>query len=123
MPGSRLGNTSLVNDDPDTTEQKTQRETAPADENLRQKTETARYHLEGKTDHELIGMTPEGAQNRAPVEMNRRLKAAIEKLTTELVTFRVSSDNAARKLWWLTIVLICFTAALVALTVALLVLR
>jgi hypothetical protein len=111
------GNTSLVPDDPDATEQQTQ--AAPADEYLLQQTETARYHLEGKTDQQLIGMTPEGPQYRAPMEMNRRLKAATEKLTTEIVTFRESSDAAARKLSLLTNVLIVFTAALVVLTIIL----
>jgi hypothetical protein len=56
------------------------------------------------------------------MEMNRRLKEATGKLTGELVTFRESSDVAARKLWRLTNVLIGFTAALVALTAALVIL-
>jgi hypothetical protein len=78
--------------------------------------------LSKSSDVELIGRAPDFPGPHHEMEMNRRLKAAIEKLTTELVTFRKSSDVAARKLSRLTNVLISFTAALVALTVALVVL-
>ena len=74
------------------------------------------------SDAELVGRAPGFPGPHYEMEMNRRLKGATEKLTAELVTFRESSDVAARKLWRLTNVLIGFTAALVALTVALLIL-
>jgi hypothetical protein len=80
--------------------------------------------LGSATQHteELTGRAPGFPGPHHEMELNRRLKTAIEKLTTELVTFRRSSDVAARKLSRLTNVLIDFTAALVALTVALVVL-
>lgn len=63
------------------------------------------------------------------MEMNRRLKDAVEKLTGEIVAFRESaiaaaekSDVAAGKLTTLTRWLIIFTAALVILTVVIVVL-
>jgi hypothetical protein len=71
------------------------------------------------SDAELLARAPGLPGPHHEMEMNRRLKAAVEKLTVELVAFRGSSDAAARKLWRLTNVLIGFTAALVALTVAL----
>jgi hypothetical protein len=74
------------------------------------------------SDEELIGSAPGLPGPHHEMELNRRLKAAIGKLTVELVSFRESSDAAARKLWRLTNVLIGFTAALVALTVALVIL-
>ncbi len=77
------------------------------------------HELSKLSDEELIGRAPGFPGPHHEMEMNRRLKAAIEKLTTELVTFRKSSDVAARKLSRLTNVLISFTATLVALTVAL----
>lgn len=73
-------------------------------------------------DEELIGRAPGFPGPHYEMEMSRRLKTAIENLTTELVTFRESSDKAARKLSRLTNILIAFTAVLVALTVALVVL-
>jgi hypothetical protein len=74
------------------------------------------------SDEELIGRAPGFPGPHHEMEMNRRLKMTIEKLTTELVAFRESSDQAARKLGRLTNILIGFTAALVALTVALVIL-
>jgi hypothetical protein len=80
------------------------------------------HQISQLSDDELIGRAPGSPGPHHELEMNRRLKGAIEKLTTELITFRQSSDLAARKLWRLTNVLIGFTVALVALTVALVVL-
>jgi hypothetical protein len=92
------------------------RATHPADEYLEQRTETARYHLEGLTDWQLIGLTQEGAQYRAPMEMARRLKDSINDLRGEMVDFKTSSNRWAKRLFCLTVVLIVATVALVFLT-------
>jgi hypothetical protein len=69
------------------------------------------------SDEELIGQAPGFPGPHHEMEMNRRLKVAIERLTGELVTFRKSADAAASKLSRLTNVLIGFTAVLVVLTI------
>jgi len=79
-------------------------------------------------DNELLGL----AGRRTDIyemEMQRRLKSAVLDLTAELVTFRESSEAAARKadeaagrLMRLTGWLIAFTVALVVLTVVVVVL-
>jgi hypothetical protein len=53
------------------------------------------------------------------MELDRRLKVAITDLTTETIDARKASDRTARRLMWLTIVLVILTAVLVALTVVL----
>jgi len=54
--------------------------------------------------------------------MQRRLKAAITELTSELVNFRMSSDEAASRIERLTRWLVGFTIALTVLTVAVVIL-
>jgi hypothetical protein len=106
--------------------------------------------LSRMSDEELIAQTPGNTSFSRPLpqmEMSRRLKDAVEALTAEtiksresserligqldtsiasltdeIVAFRESSDNAAMKLARLTHWLIGFTAALVFLTVVLVVL-
>jgi len=55
------------------------------------------------------------------MELQRRLRVAVQELTAQIVTFRKSSDAAAKRLEWLTYVLVLMTAVLVALTVILVV--
>lgn len=74
------------------------------------------------SDKELTGRAPGFPGPHHEMEMNRRLKVAIQRLTGELVKFRESSDAASRKLSRLTNVLIGFIAALVILTLGLVVL-
>ncbi len=92
----------------------------PADPNLLERTAIARLYLEGKTDWELIGMTPVGGQYRAPMEMSRRLMDAIGLLRHDLSALKASSDKWARKLFWLTVALMVLTVCLVVLSCALL---
>lgn len=73
------------------------------------------------SDEDLIAVTPANTSLSRPLpqmEMDRRLKNAVEALTGELVTFRESSDAAAGKLERLTRWLIGFTIVLVILTLA-----
>jgi hypothetical protein len=72
--------------------------------------------LQKLTDHELIATAPGPKDDRYPMEMTRRLKDAIGELTTELKAFRSSSDKLARRVVYLTAVLVIFTAAIVWLT-------
>jgi hypothetical protein len=76
--------------------------------------------LKQLSDDEVMGRA--ASYGQAPlyaVVMQRRLKDATERLTAETIRARESSDRAARRLVWLTVVLVVFTAALVALTVVL----
>jgi hypothetical protein len=95
-------------------------------------------------DEHLVGTTALGGGPQYDIEMQRRLKDAVEALTAETVRSRESSekltgqldasiagltaetvraaqasDRAARRLVWLTVVLVVLTAVLVALTVVL----
>jgi hypothetical protein len=84
------------------------------------------------SDDELIAKTPANTSLSRPLpqmEMSRRLKDAVEALTSQLVMFRESSDGAARqsaaaagKLARLTWVIIVLTVAVAGLTAALVVL-
>lgn len=82
-------------------------------------------HLDGArqrghlSDEELIARAPGFPGPGYQMEMERRLKDAITDLTRETVAARKSSDRTARRLVWLTVVLVVLTAALVALTVVL----
>jgi hypothetical protein len=92
-------------------EQKIARETAAA----RQRGVSAVRGLQGLADDELIAQAPARtglSQPRHEMEMHRRLKDAIQELTTETKLSRRSSDR-----WWLIIAVL--TAAIVALTVVL----
>jgi hypothetical protein len=53
------------------------------------------------------------------MEMQRRLKVAVERLTDEVITSRKSADRLAGRVVWLTAILVVLTAVLVALTVVL----
>jgi len=75
--------------------------------------------LANLSDAELIATSPSIQNVTHQMEMDRRLKVAIVDLTTETIAARQSSDKAARRLAWLTIVLVVLTAALVGLTVVL----
>jgi hypothetical protein len=59
-----------------------------------------------------------GNQNHQ-MELTRRLKVAITELTGETIAARDSSDKASARIWWLNVLLVLLTAALVALTVVL----
>jgi hypothetical protein len=78
--------------------------------------EQAQSDRERLSDQKLI-MTAGDPGNA--MELQRRLKVAVETLTTELVAFRASSDAASRKLVRLTNWLIGFTVGLVLLTLVL----
>jgi hypothetical protein len=72
------------------------------------------------SDDEVMGRA--ASYGQAPlyaVVMQRRLKDATACLAAETIKARESSDRAARRLAWLTFVLVLLTAALVALTVVL----
>lgn len=71
------------------------------------------------SDAELIATAPGIPNESHQMEMNRRLKAAITDLTAETIASRKSSERAARRIVWLTVVVVLLTAALVALTVVL----
>ena len=77
-------------------------------------------HLDGArqrgrlSDEELIARAPGFPGPGYQMEMERRLKDAITDLTRETVAARKSSDRAANRLVWLTVVLVVLTAALVA---------
>jgi hypothetical protein len=109
-----------MTDDPGTAEAEAEAEQQRAVR--RQQAEWAQLQTEGLTDWELIGTAASNPAARNPMEMNRRLKVATERLTAELVAFSKSSDAAAGKLARLTRVIISLTVALVVLTVALVVL-
>ena len=64
------------------------------------------------SDEELIATDPTIPGARHQMEMQRRLKVAIQDLTAETVSARRSADRAA-------VILVVLTAALVALTVVL----
>jgi hypothetical protein len=88
----------------------------PADQYLTEKTKIARQHLEAKSEWELIGMTPQGPEYRAPMEMARRLKESIDSLRGELTAFKGSSDNWAKRLFWLTWMLVALTIVIAVLS-------
>jgi hypothetical protein len=92
----------------------------PADANLREDTRIARAHLEGKREWELIGMTPKGAVYRAPMELGRRLMVLIKDLREELHGFKTPSEAWAKRLAWLTVILIVLSVALIIATCLLL---
>lgn len=123
------------------------RRRAAATANRHAGAEWAQAEIGGLSDWELIGSLRATHGISYPMEMDRRLKDAIEELTAEtvssrrssekigtkladsiahltveIVTFRESSDAAAQKLTTLTNWLIGFTAALVLLTVGVLIL-
>jgi hypothetical protein len=87
----------------------------------RQAVERARY-LQDLPDEEVIAHQPGPSDDRHLMEMIRRLKDVDADLKDEIVTFRTSSDTAARKLAVLTYVIIVLTVALVFLTTALVIL-
>jgi hypothetical protein len=65
-------------------------------------------------------LTAETIKSRESSErLTSQLDASIASLTAETVKAARASDRAARRLVWLTVVLVVFTAALVALTVVL----
>jgi len=68
------------------------------------------------SDAELIAKDPGIPNVSHQMELDRRLKVAITDLTTETIDARKASDRTARRLMWLTIVLVILTAVLVALT-------
>jgi hypothetical protein len=70
-------------------------------------------------DAELIATAPGVPNVTHQMEMDRRLKAAIEDLTGEVVTSRKSADRLARRVVWASWVLVALTVVLVALTVVL----
>ena len=72
--------------------------------------------LQKLTDYELIGTAPGPKDDRYPMEMTRRLKGAIGELTDELKAFRSSSDRLARRVVYLTAVMVIFTAVILWLT-------
>ena len=90
-------------------------------EQMKRKADRAQQELEGMTDWELIGDAPGLPHVSNPLEMNRRLKDSIKGLTVELTRFRQSSDALARRLVWLTWLLVVLTAILVGLTITLIV--
>ena len=71
------------------------------------------------SDEKLIARTPSEGSPKDQMEMQRRLKVAITDLTGETIKAGRSASRAAGWLLKLTIVLVAFTAALVALTVVL----
>jgi hypothetical protein len=92
--------------------------------------------LHALTDDELIASAPAKTSLSTPaheMEIERRLKDAIETLTGEIVVFHEAADRAAEKsekadvrlerltrwLIGLTVVLVALTAAVVALTIVL----
>jgi hypothetical protein len=75
--------------------------------------------LANVSDAELIATSPSIQNVTHQMEMDRRLKVAIVDLTTETIAARKSSDRAAARLLWLTVILVVLTTALVALTVVL----
>ena len=68
--------------------------------------------LSDLTDEELIATDPTIPGARHQMEMQRRLKVAIQDLTAETVSARRSANRGA-------VILVVLTAALVALTVVL----
>lgn len=70
-------------------------------------------------DAELIATAPGIPNETHQMEMSRRLKVAITDLTAETIASRKSSERAAARLVWLTVVVVVLTAVLVALTVVL----
>jgi hypothetical protein len=70
-------------------------------------------------DAELIAQAPGFPSPGHQMEMDRRLKVAITDLTTETIASRTSSDRTARRLVWLTSVVVVLTAVLVVLTIVL----
>jgi len=75
--------------------------------------------LQELADHELIATAPGPKDDRYPMEMTRRLKASIGELTTELKAFKASSDMLARRVVYLTAVLVALTAIILWLTIVL----
>jgi hypothetical protein len=71
------------------------------------------------SDAELIATTPAIPSENHQMELTRRLKVAIEKLTDVTVTAGKSADRASSRILWLNVFLVLLTAALVALTVVL----
>jgi len=75
--------------------------------------------LQKLTDHELIATAPGPKDDRYPMEMTRRLKDSIGELTAELKAFKASSDMLARRIVYLTAVLVVLTAIILWLTIVL----
>jgi hypothetical protein len=71
--------------------------------------------LAALSDDDLTKHVANGPEYIAvPMEMNRRLLLALK-------GFKESSDTASRRLFWATVVLVVLTAAVVALTIVLIV--
>jgi hypothetical protein len=88
--------------------------------NRRERAEWAEVEVGGLPDWELIGAFSAHAHDISyPMEIDRRLKVAVEGLTAETVRAAAASDRTSQKLVVLTVVLVVMTAALVALTVVL----
>ena len=75
--------------------------------------------IEQVSDAELIATTPGLTDESHSMEMSRRLKVAVENLTGEVITSRESADRLARRVVWLTAIIVVLTATLVALTIVL----
>jgi hypothetical protein len=75
--------------------------------------------LQKLADHELIATAPGPKDDRYPMEMTRRLKDSVGELTAELKAFKASSDMLARKIVYLTTVLVVLTAIILWLTIVL----
>jgi hypothetical protein len=71
------------------------------------------------SDTDLIATAPGIPNVTHQMELDRRLKVAIEDLTAEVVTSRKSADRLARRVVWASWILVALTVALVALTVVL----
>jgi hypothetical protein len=81
----------------------------------------AALQLQQIPDHELIGTAPGPQDDRYPMEMVRRLKAAIGDMTARLEAFKASSDRLARRVVALNGILVALTLVLIALTIVLIV--
>ena len=81
----------------------------------------AARQLQQIADHEPIGTAPGPQDDRYPMEMMRRLKAAIGDMTAKLEAFKASSDQLARRIVALNGILVCLTLVLIALTIVLIV--
>lgn len=69
--------------------------------------------LANLSDAELIATSPSLQNVTHQMEMDRRLTVAIVELTDETIADRNSADRTARRIVWLTIVLVVLIVALV----------
>lgn len=111
-----LAHTVAVTVDPGEADRARAEAEAEAEE-LRQLEERGRQENEYMSDWALIGAMGKHPLAVNAVEMNRRLKDAVNQLTAELKAFRTSSDKLATMVVWLTVLLVILTLVLVALTV------